>query len=126
MRGDACLRFLVVLFCANEQMNAHSGAIPKSLSSLSESHLHCWNGLWYAFFLLGLLALGLLALGLLALGLLALGTNENGEISSSLMSGIAYAYAYAYVYVYYIMHAFISLQSYNHFIHSFHKNITTK
>ena len=115
------MRFLVVLFCANEQMNAHSGAIPKSLSSLSESHLHCWNGLWYAFFLLGLLALGLLALGLLALG-----TNENGEISSSLMSGIAYAYAYAYVYVYYIMHAFISLQSYNHFIHSFHKNITTK
>jgi hypothetical protein len=62
-------------------MNAQYGAIPKSLSSLSESHLHGWNGLWYAFFLLGFGLLGLL-------GLLGLGTNENGEISSSLMSGI--------------------------------------
>ena len=94
------MRFLVFLlreewWWSNEQMNAHSGA----MSSLSESHLHGWNGRWCAFFLLGLLGL--------------LGTNENGEISSSLMSGIVY------VYVYYIMHAFISLQS-------FHINTTTK
>jgi len=87
------LRFLVILlreeWGSNEQMNAQYGAIPKSLSSLSESHLHGWNGLWYAFFLLGLLGLGLL--GLLGLGFGLLGTNENGEISSSLMSGIVCA-----------------------------------
>jgi len=86
VRGDCdcdCLRFLVFLLReggVGVQWNAHSGAIPKSLSSLSESHLHGWNDLCSAFFLVAWVAwVGL-----------GQGTNDSGEISSSLMLGIVY------------------------------------